>query len=103
MYEQNKNIFLADKGYDSAIIRKILKAKKYKKVIIPQNRRNIKNENLLKKLNKTEKRILRKRTVIERLFSRMKSYKRINVRYDKYSESYMGFVHLACIIEISRK
>jgi transposase len=103
LYDQNKNTFLADKGYDSAKIRKLLMEKKYKKIIIPQNRRNIKNKNLLKKLNKTEKRILHKRMIIERLFSRMKSYKRINVRYDKYSESYMGFVHLACIAEISRK
>lgn len=103
LHDQNKDIFLADKGYDSSIVRESLLNKKYKRIIIPQNKRNIKNKELLVKLNKREKKIFNKRTSIERLFARMKSYKRINVRYDKYSESYMGFVHLACIIEFIRR
>jgi len=44
-----KQIFMADKGYDSKDILKILKKKGYKP-IIPQNLRNIKNPKLIRKM-----------------------------------------------------
>lgn len=43
----------------NSIIRNKLIKKKYKRIIIPQNRRNIKNKNLLIKLRKEAKNLLK--------------------------------------------
>ena len=99
---KNNDIFLADSAYDSKKIKELLKAKKYKKVLIPQNKRNIKNPKLLTKMSKRDKNRFRKRSVIERKIAKIKSYKRLNVRYYKYSSNFMGFVHLMCIVELFR-
>ena len=40
----------------------------------------------------------RKRWKVERLFAWLQNYRRILVRYDRFLENYLAFVHLACII-----
>jgi transposase len=40
----------------------------------------------------------RRRWKIERLFAWLQNYRRILVRYDRFLENYLAFVHLACII-----
>jgi transposase len=40
----------------------------------------------------------RKRCKVERLFAWLQNYRRILVRYDRFLENYLAFVHLACII-----
>lgn len=97
-----KEIFIADSGYDSSKIIKKLKGMKYNKILIPQNKRNIKNKKLIRKLTKTQKKQLKKRYIIEHKNNNLKSYKRLAIRYDKFSSSYMGFIYLACIRELIR-
>ena len=36
---------------------------------------------------------------MERLFRRLKSFRRVFTRYDKLDRMYLGFVTLACIFE----
>jgi len=98
--DQNKKIFLADSAYDSVKLIEKLKDKGYKNIIIPQNKRNIKDKSLIRRMTTKNKNIFNKRNVIERKNSKIKSYKRLNTRYDKYSSSYMGFVYLSFIIDI---
>jgi len=38
------------------------------------------------------------RSMIERFFSWIKAFRRVVIRYDRLTSTYMGFVHLACII-----
>ena len=40
----------------------------------------------------------RKRWKVERLFAWLQNYRRILVRYDRFLENYLAFVHLACIV-----
>ena len=40
----------------------------------------------------------RRRWKVERLFAWLQNYRRILVRYDRFLENYLAFVHLACII-----
>jgi len=35
---------------------------------------------------------------VERLFAWLQNYRRILVRYDRFLENYLAFVHLACIV-----
>ena len=100
--DQNKEIFLADFAYYSVKLIEKLKDNGYKNIIIPQNKRNIKDKSLIRKMTTKNKIIFKKRNVIERKISKIKSYERLNTRYDKYSSSYVGFVHLSFIIDIVR-
>ena len=100
MNDQNKEIFLADSAYDSVKLIEKLKDNGYNNIIIHQ--RNIKDKSLMRKMTTKNKKIFKKRNVIERKNSKIKSYKRLNTRYDKYSSSYVGFVYLSFIIDIVR-
>ena len=43
------------------------------------------------------------RNVIERFFQRLKQYRRVATRYDKYACRYLGFVYFAAILITSKK
>ncbi len=43
------------------------------------------------------------RNVIERFFHRLKQYRRVATRYDKYAIRYLGFVYLAAILITAKK
>lgn len=45
-----------------------------------------------------ELRRYRRRWKVERLFAWLQNYRRILVRYDRFLENYLAFVHLACIV-----
>ena len=79
----------ADKGYDADAIREeigaagveaVIPAKSNRRVPIPQDREKCRWRNL-----------------VERLFSKLKNWRRVATRYDKTKESYLGFVALASI------
>jgi transposase len=40
----------------------------------------------------------RRRWKVERLFAWLQNYRRILVRYERFLENYLAFVHLACIV-----
>ncbi len=81
--------FLADRGYDADAIREeiakadveaVIPAKSNRRTPIPHDRVKYKWRNL-----------------IERLFNKLKNWRRVATRYDKTRESYLGFVALASI------
>jgi transposase len=49
-----------------------------------------------------DKELYKKRNEVERLFRRIKAYRRIFTRYDKLDIIYLGFLLLAFIFEIMR-
>lgn len=80
---------LADKGYDADAIREeiaaagveaVISAKRNRKFPVPHDEIRYRWRNL-----------------IERLFNKLKNWRRIATRYDKSRESYLGFVALASI------
>jgi len=88
----NKNItLLADKGYDSKIIRNKIKKSKMK-CIIAHNKRNTKDKSKIKSLNNYEKIIYKKRVKVEHFFGAIKYYPKINCVYEKTLSSYKNLV-----------
>ena len=80
---------LADKGYDADAIRDtlaeagveaVIPAKSNRRIPIPHDRQKYRWRNL-----------------IERLFNKLKNWRRVATRYDKTAESYLGFVALASV------
>ena len=81
---------LADKGYDSDAVRDTLTSMDVEAVIpARRNRRNPAAHDRLK---------YRWRNQIERLFNKLKNWRRVATRYDKTAESYIGFVCLASVL-----
>lgn len=85
--------FMADKGYDSKRIRELIIRNKMKP-LIPQNKRNIKNEAKIIKQTNEEKIKFRKRIIIENTFNKLKQYRKINLRYESKCKNYIGFVYI---------
>jgi transposase len=81
--------FLGDKGYDSDAIREEL-AKAEVEAVIPakSNRKSPAPHDQEK---------YRWRNLVERLFNKLKNWRRVATRYDKTKESYLGFVAIASI------
>ena len=80
---------LADKGYDADTIREelakadveaVIPAKSNRRIPIPHDREKYRWRNL-----------------VERLFNKLKNWRRVATRYDKTAESYLGFVALASV------
>lgn len=97
--------FIADKAYDNNTLREKLKNIGYKNILIPKNAKNTKNPNKLDAIKKYNKNISKKtkdRSIIERSFAYLKSFKRVQLRYDKKSINFMGFVYLVCTLNILR-
>jgi len=81
--------FLADKGYDADAIREeiaeadveaVIPAKSNRRDPIPHDKAKYKWRNQ-----------------IERLFNKLKNWRRVATRYDKTKESYLGFVAIAAV------
>jgi transposase len=80
-------VMIADKGYDSDAIRDDL-AERHVEAVIPARR----NRKVQQPIDGC---IYALRNLIERCFSKLKHSRRLATRYDKTSESYLGFVLLA--------
>lgn len=84
------DVLLADKGYDSDVVRDILTSMDVEAVIpARRNRRNPAAHDRVK---------YRWRNQVERLFNKRKNWRRVATRYDKTAESYIGLVSLASIL-----
>ncbi len=90
--EKRNKYFLADAGYDTNNIKSKLTKLNFKH-IIAKNKRN--NKKPIKKTN--NKKIFKKRVIIEHLFKRIKNYRRISNRYDCKINSFNGFLYLALL------
>ena len=78
---------LADKGYDGDDVRASLLMKGILPVIPPKSNR--------KQPIACDFKRYRDRNRIERMFNRLKQFRRIATRYDKTAKSYLGFQCLA--------
>ena len=80
---------LADKGYDADYV---VKASEFMgaEVVIPSksNRKNPRN---------FDKVLYRERNLIERMFNKIKNFRRVSTRYDKTAAAYLSFVVVAGI------
>jgi transposase len=81
---------LADKAYDADSLRNWLKRRKIKAVIPSTATRRTPYP-----LNR---KAYRRRNVIERLFCRLKNWRRIATRYDRHAQNYLSGLALAAVI-----
>lgn len=83
---------LADKGYDADWLAEQILAAGAEVVIPPKSNRIVQRSydaNLYADRNK-----------IERLFNRLKHYRRIATRYEKLGRNYLSFVHVAAAMTL---
>jgi transposase len=80
---------LADKGYDSDTVREYLLLRGVLPVIPPKSNR--------REPVPCDYRRYRDRNHVERLFNRLKQFRRIATRYDKTATSFLGFLCLAAV------
>jgi transposase len=80
-------LMLADKGYDGDTIREALLLQGILPVIPPKSNRRAPA--------KCDYRAYKDRNRIERMFNRLKQFRRIATRYDKTARSFLGFLCLA--------
>ncbi len=89
MNSDRNEIFLGDKGYDSDAIRdELVKAEAGAVIPTKSNRKSPVPHDREK---------YRWRNLVERLFNKLKNWRRVAARYDKTKESYLGFVTIASI------
>ena len=97
-----KQYFLADSGYDSKNNQKILKKKGYIPLIV-QNKKNIKNESLIREFNIKQAKIYKKRIKIENYHSWIKKFKKIKCLYEHNISNYYGLLMVAISVIINRR
>ena len=86
---------IADAAYDSNAFRAEIAAQGAEAVIRPRKSRV--------QPPPYDKVAYKLRNVIERFFHRLKQYRRVATRYDKYARRYLGFVHFAAILMTAKK
>jgi len=80
---------LADKGYDANYIVEAAETMGAMVVIPPKKNRIIQRE--------YDKDLYKERNLIERLFNKLKNFRRVATRYDKLASSFMDFINIAAI------
>lgn len=89
---KEKKIYLAmDKGYEDDLTRKTVKDKGFKPCVPPKSNR--------KKPWRYNKKIYKRRNEVERLFRRLKGFRRVCTRYEKLDVMYLAFLNLALIFD----
>ncbi len=85
---------IADGSFDTKEIRRYNQRRGIK-TVIPVNIRNRKKKKVGRPI-KFDKELFKKRSSIERFFSRIEAYRKIYPRYERREDSYLGLVHMAC-------
>lgn len=80
---------LADKGYDADYIVEAVEKIGAIAVIPPKSNRN--------NPRKYDKELYKERNLVERLFNKLKHFRRVATRYDKTALSFMSFLNIAAI------
>jgi transposase len=86
---QNAEYVITDKGYDSNEIIGAIKRMGAEAVIPPRSHRNDPRE--------YDRHLYKERNAIERMFCRLKQFRRIASCYDKLAISYLSFLYVASI------
>ncbi len=91
---KNKDIryIIADKGYDSDAIRNCIEEFGQEPVIPYRKNRKIK-----KSINSLR---YQTRNIIERVFGRIKEFRRVATRYDKLDSTFLSFIACAFILQL---
>jgi transposase len=82
---------VADKGYDTSNVRKIVKSHGVTP-IIPLKGVYLREESTLSPKDFYDVKLYKKRNIIERFFGRLKENKRIAMRFDKMDHSFLSFI-----------
>ena len=86
---KNMEVLIADKGYDANYMIKAAEAVNAESVIPPRSNRKTPRE--------YDKVLYKERNLIERMFNKIKNFRRVATRYDKLAISFLSFVHIASI------
>ena len=89
MEEFETQAVLADKGYDSEAIVNRVRTSGAMAVIPPKRNRKAQRE--------YDTFLYKERNLVERLFNKMKNFRRVATRYDKLDVAFLGFIYLAGI------
>jgi transposase len=81
---------VADKGYDSKALRVWLAERGTQAVIPPRKNRKVQYD--------YDKAIYKQRNIIERMFCRLKDWRRIAMRFDRKLKNFMGAIALAAAV-----
>lgn len=81
---------IADKGYDSAALRSWLEGRGTAPVIPPRKNRLVQYP--------YDKALYKQRNVIERMFGRLKDFRRIATRFDRNVKTYFAAICLAATV-----
>ncbi|WP_443020527.1 MULTISPECIES: IS5 family transposase [unclassified Shinella] len=81
---------VADKGYDSQALREWLDERGTEAVIPPRRNRKVQYE--------YDRAVYKQRNVIERMFCRLKDWRRLATRFDRNIKNFMGAVALAAAV-----
>jgi transposase len=76
-----------DSAYEGNATRKLAKANGHEPIVPPKSNRTVPWE--------YDRQAYKKRNVIERLFRRLKAFRRICTRYDKTDVMFMAYIQLA--------
>ena len=89
----NPKRLIADRGYDSELIRRLLRNQRTEPII--SCRRSVKER---RHDDGRKLRRYRKRWKAERLIAWLANFRRLGARYNRNILMYQGFLHLACLI-----
>lgn len=86
---QAEEAVLADKGYDSDALLQTITNTGAQCVIPPTKNRTVQR--------KYDLYLYKERNQLERLFNKLKNFRRVATRYDKLDMAFLSFIHLAAI------
>ena len=89
MENQDADHVIADKGYDSQAIIDFIISNGAEPVIPPRSMRMTQRE--------YDHHLYKERNAIERMFNRLKQFRRVASRYDKLATSFLAFLNVAAI------
>jgi transposase len=81
---------LGDKGYDANALREQLRRQRCR-VVIPSNRSR-------RRRRPFDRRLYKRRHLVENFFQRLKRYRRVATRYDKLAVTFFAMVCFAAIL-----
>ena len=85
---------VADKAYDSDDLVASIERRGAKAVIPPKSNRVVQRE--------YDVHVYKQRGLVEQFIGRLKEFRRVATRYEKTARNYLGFIHVACIMDLLR-
>jgi transposase len=93
---------IADRGFDSAKLADHLAERAIELVAPIRGGTPKRRKSTTRKQDGRSLRRYRKRWKMERLFAWLKQFRRINTRWDRKAENFLGFLYLGCMVILLR-